>query len=176
MIACEEEIALDIEGITVKLKLDRIDELADGRRLILDYKTGSQVSQASWGEARISEPQLPIYAALALADTDAVAAVAFARVRPDDCGFIGIAVEEGLLPKVAAIDSNAARKLFPAQTSWNELLAHWRASIAAIAREIREGEAAVSFKDEKALAYCEVLPLLRLAERRAQIEAAQRES
>ncbi len=173
VVACEEEVELNIEGIAVKLKLDRIDELADGRRLILDYKTGSNISQASWGETRISEPQLPIYAALALSDQEALAAVAFAKVRLDDCGFIGIAAEEGLLPRVVAIDAAAARKLFPEQTNWNGLIAQWQASIAAIAREIREGEAAVSFNSEGDLAYCEVLPLLRLAERRGQIEAAQ---
>jgi exodeoxyribonuclease-5 len=171
VIACEKEIALEIEGIAVKLKLDRIDELADGRCLILDYKTGSNVSQASWGEARISEPQLPIYAALAQADPEGLAAVAFAKVRIDDCSFIGIGAEEGLLPKVTGIGEAAARRLFPDQSSWDDLLAHWRNSIAAIAREIRTGEAAVSFHDEKDLAWCEVLPLLRLAERRAQIEA-----
>jgi len=155
----------------VKLKLDRIDELADGRCLIIDYKTGSNVSQASWGEARISEPQLPIYAALANANAP-LAAVAFAKVRSDDCGFVGIAAAEGLLPKVAGIDEAAARKLFPGQTNWDALLVHWRNSIAAIAREISSGEAAVSFRDENDLAWCEVLPLLRLAERRAQIEAS----
>jgi hypothetical protein len=30
---------------------------------------------------------------------------------------------------------------------------------------VKEGVAAVVFEDDKALAYCEVLPLLRLAER-----------
>ena len=44
---------------------------------------------------------------------------------------------------------------------------HWRNRIAAVAREIREGDAAVRFADEKLLAYCEVLPLLRLPEVRA---------
>ena len=113
---------------------------------------------------------MPIYAALAQADPEGLAAVAFAKVRIDDCSFVGIGAEEGLLPKVAGIDEAAARKLFPDQSSWDDLLAHWRNSIAAIAREIRAGEAAVSFRDENDLAWCEVLPLLRLAERRAQME------
>ncbi len=116
---------------------------------------------------------MPIYAALAAGSSeDAAAAVeiagaAFARVRPGpgECGFVGIAAEGGLLPKVAGIGEDAARKLFPALTNWPQLLAHWRESIAAIAREVREGCAAVVFKDEQALEYCEVKPLLRLAER-----------
>ena len=171
VVACEERRDVVIEGIAVHLVVDRIDALDDGRRVILDYKTGSGVSMASWGEARIGEPQLPIYAALAGASLagQPVAAVAFARVRLEDCGFLGIAAEAGLLPKVAAIDDAAARKNFPQQASWDALLAHWQASIAAIAREIKAGEAAVRYSDEKELANCAVLPLLRLAERKMQI-------
>ena len=172
VVACEEQRDVEIEGIAVHLVVDRIDALDDGRRVILDYKTGSGVSQASWGETRITEPQLPIYAALAMAgeSKSSLAAVAFAKVRLEDCGFLGIAAEAGLLPKVAAIEDSAARKIFPQQASWVDLLVHWQASIAAIVREIKAGEAAVRFDNEKDLAYCEVLPLLRLAERRAQFE------
>lgn len=170
VISCEEEREVQIGGIGVRLVVDRIDELEDGRRVILDYKTGGEVSQASWGEARISEPQLPIYAVMAAAPA-AVAAVALARVRTDDAGFVGIAAEGGLLPKVAGIGDDAARKLFPEQTSWAELLNRWRERIAAIAREIEAGEAAVCFDALQDLDYCEVKPLLRLAERRAQSES-----
>ena len=175
VVACEERRDVEIEGIVVHLVVDRIDELDDGRRVILDYKTGGGVSQASWGEVRIVEPQLPIYAALAGRPGQNLAAVAFAKVRLEDCGFVGIAAEAGLLPKVAAIDEAAARKIFPRQASWEQLLAHWQASIAAIAREIKAGEAAVRFDNENDLAYCEVLPLLRLAERRAQFEQFENE-
>ena len=178
VVACEARSEMQIEGIAVRLVVDRIDELADGRRVILDYKTGSAISQASWGETRIREPQLPIYAALrqggegeALAEAAEIAAVAFAKVRPDECSFIGIAADADILPNVNGIADGGARKLFPEQANWNELLDHWRASIAAIAREIKAGEAAVSFSDEKDLDYCEVRPLLRLAERKAQLES-----
>ncbi len=171
VVSCEEQADVEIEGISVHLVVDRIDELADGRRVILDYKTGVKVSQDSWGEERISEPQLPIYAALLAGSVLAVpAAVAFAKVRLEDAAFVGIAAEAGVLPKVAGIADGQSRRLFPQQTSWTELISHWRHSIAAIAREIRAGEAAVRFAREQDLEYCEVLPLLRLAERRAEIE------
>jgi exodeoxyribonuclease-5 len=172
VVACERELVLELEGIAVRLVIDRIDALDDGRLLILDYKTGA-VSAASWGDARIAEPQLPVYAALAgvqeAAADGKVCAAAFARVRLDDCGFVGIAAARGLLPDVAGIGDDGARKLFPQLTSWPELLAHWRDSIAAIAHEIAAGDAAVRFADEKDLAWCEVLPLLRVAERRRQL-------
>jgi exodeoxyribonuclease-5 len=54
--------------------------------------------------------------------------------------------------------------------AWQALLDSWKNRIEAIADEIQRGEAAVRFEDESSLAYCDVLPLLRLAERRLQFE------
>lgn len=172
VLACEREITLDIEDIAVRLVLDRVDRLEDGSLLIIDYKTSATVSAQSWGEQRITEPQLPVYAAHAANAADGeVAGVALAKVRLDECGFAGIAVVNGLLPKVAGIGDDAARRIFPAVSGWPELLAVWRDSIGTIAREVGDGVAAVVFADEKDLAWCEVLPLLRLAERESQLEA-----
>ncbi|MFA7268355.1 MAG: PD-(D/E)XK nuclease family protein [Sterolibacterium sp.] len=170
----EQDVEIDIEGIMVRLRVDRIDELDDGRRVIIDYKTGGAVSQASWAAQRIDEPQLPIYAALLPARAydataaEGVAGVVFAKVRLEENAFIGVAAESGLLPKVAGLAE--ARRIYPEPQfpDWDSLFAHWRTRIAAIAREVREGCAAVSFADERKLAYCEVKPLLRLAERKAQ--------
>ena len=87
---CERKEKLEIKGISVELKLDRVDVLPDGRMVVLDYKTGAQVSPNSWAEDRISEPQLPIYAALVLIEGE-VAAVCFAKVRAGEHQFVGIA-------------------------------------------------------------------------------------
>lgn len=172
--ACEREISIEIEGIAVRLVIDRIDALDDGRLLILDYKTGANISAASWAAERITEPQLPVYAAyVADAAGGEIAGVALAKVRLDDCGMSGVAAEDGLLPKVAGIGEDAARKLFPNIAGWPELMAAWQRNIGTIAREVGEGVAAVCFEKEKELDYCEVLPLLRLAERRSQMEAGE---
>jgi probable DNA repair protein len=172
VIAGEREVETDIEGIAVKLVVDRVDQLEDGRCVIIDYKTGSVVSHASWAAARITEPQLPIYAQLT---GETVAAVAFARVRLDEPGFVGIAVADGILPDVGGLDSKAGRRIFAADEfpDWPSMLALWQERIAAIAREVKAGEAAVRFAKEADLAYCDVRPLLRLAERRTQLEGGE---
>lgn len=166
---CEREVELNIAGIQVKLKLDRVDELEDGKLVVIDYKTGSSISHNSWADDRISEPQLPIYAALALAG-DEVSAVCFAKVRAEEQKFVGIAAAADVLPEVKSLDE--ARKLFPEDKfpHWHALIEHWQNSLNAIATEIRHGEAAVKFTDENDLAYCEVKPLLRLPERKLQLE------
>jgi exodeoxyribonuclease-5 len=166
VVACEDRRMVTIEGITVSLILDRMDELEDGSRVILDYKTG-EVKHASWADERITEPQLPIYAALA---GESVSAVAFAKVLLDKPAFAGIAAVDGLLPGVAGISDIKARKLFGEESfpDWDAVLRHWRDAVAAIAREIRAGDAAVRFADENDLAWCEVRPLLRLPEHKMQ--------
>ena len=166
---CERRVKLDIKGITVELTLDRVDVLPDASLVVIDYKTGSQLSANSWASARITEPQLPIYAALVLAAGE-VAAVCFAKVRAGEHQFVGIANDSGTLPGVKGLED--ARKVFDAAQfpEWHALLQHWRDSLEALAEEIKAGDAAVRFESEDDLAYCEVKPLLRLPERKLQLE------
>ncbi|HEY7987241.1 MAG TPA: PD-(D/E)XK nuclease family protein [Methylophilaceae bacterium] len=165
----ERRVEQEIKGISVEFTLDRVDELPDGELVVIDYKTGSQITHNSWAEDRITEPQLPIYAALVLVEGE-VAAVCFAKVRAGEHQFVGIANDDGTLPGVKGLEQ--ARKLFDAEKfpAWHDLLQHWRDSLEAIADEIKAGDAAVRFKDEDELAYCEVKPLLRLPERKLQME------
>ncbi|HEX8962579.1 MAG TPA: PD-(D/E)XK nuclease family protein [Rhodocyclaceae bacterium] len=169
--ACEQTHEIDIEGLPLRLTVDRIDRLADGRCVVIDYKTSRELDCASWSQPRVMEPQLPVYAAYVARGE--VEAVAFARVRAGMEGFVGIAAAPGLLPDVPGIAEKAGRKRFAedAFPDWPSVVAHWRAAIAEVAAEVREGVAAVVVADEKALLHCEVKPLLRLAERRGQMEA-----
>ena len=168
--ACEQEIKTTIEGISIQLIIDRVDVLEDGRRVVMDYKTSSQLSYQSWSEAAITEPQLPMYAAILLQDQD-VAAVCFARLKLGEQRFIGIAAEEDLLPDVEVLGGKRANTFDPHRfPDWSSVLSHWRERFASTARDLRDGKAAVMVEDEALLHYCEVLPLLRLPERQLQFE------
>ncbi|WP_371323526.1 PD-(D/E)XK nuclease family protein [Dechloromonas sp. ZY10] len=163
VLACEQQASVEIEGIQVKMVVDRIDAVPGGQ-LILDYKTGAAIDVKNWASPRITEPQLPIYAALLATDT---VAVAFAKVLPDKPAFAGVAADGDLLPGVPGL-SDGKQRIFPRESfpDWPSVLAHWHERLHAIAREVRAGEAGVVFSDEKLLQYCEVKPLLRLPERR----------
>ncbi len=172
VLACEEKHILEIEGLPVCVVIDRVDELEeDGRWVIIDYKSGLGASAESWSGTRITEPQLPIYASLVFPE-QAVGAVALARVTLDGAGFVGIAEEDGLLPSVKGLE--ASRKLYAEADfpDWDTLRHVWADSVRTIAGEIRDGIAAVVVADEAQLAHCDVLPVLRLAERRTQWEQA----
>lgn len=173
VIACERKSVIEIEGIQVTTVIDRIDRLPDGRLVVLDYKTGQGIDTRNWAEERITEPQLPIYAAIALPQEgdEAVAGVAFAKVVLDNPAFAGVGEEKELLPGIVGLDDPKRRQFTGERfAAWSDLLAHWHARLHAVAAEVRAGAAGVRLADEKALRYCEVLPLLRLAERRQQLE------
>lgn len=171
----EAEGARDImiEGIVAHLRIDRIDQLADGRTLIIDYKTGASIDTRNWANDRITEPQLPIYAAIADHPNGEIAGVAFGQVHLSGVGFKGICQDNHLLPNVHAVNSDKGRRQFDDLRfpDWPSVLQHWRDAIHRVAREVRAGDASVRITSDNDLRYCEVLPLLRISERQQQLDA-----
>jgi probable DNA repair protein len=125
----------EFEGLRLRLRADRIDVDGQGRRIVLDYKTGVRKT-APWADGRPEDPQLLIYA---LTEPQ-VAALAFARLTVGDIGLQGIASESGFAPGIVAYgDDKATREA----TSWDALQGQWRGRLATVAGEVREGWAAV---------------------------------
>jgi exodeoxyribonuclease-5 len=172
--AVERKQTIPIENILITLAVDRVDQLEDGRLLVMDYKTGTTIDFKNWAKTNITEPQLPIYAAFLMGDAK-VAAVCFAKVTTDKAGFAGIAASKDVIKGPLVLDEAKGRNVFNEADfpDWPSVIAHWKASIIATALSIKAGDAAVKFEHEKQLAYCEVLPLLRLAERQLQFEHVQ---
>ena len=170
--ACEKRFELDVEGLKLNLSIDRIDKLAEGGLVVIDYKTSAAVSNSSWAEDRITEPQLPIYVVLAL-KYEQVLAVSFAKIRSDETKFVGLSAEQDVLPKVTALEKVTKSSAFYEFPDWDALLEHWYTSLTNIAQEIKSGVADVTMNNEADLVYCDVKPLLRLPERLLQFENMQ---
>jgi ATP-dependent helicase/nuclease subunit B len=69
-------------GLDFRVRIDRVDRLPDGARVLIDYKTGAAI--VDWRGERPDNPQLPIYSLLR---TAALVAVAYARVNAAEPGF-----------------------------------------------------------------------------------------
>lgn len=176
VLEAEGKREVTIEGIVAHMRIDRIDQLADGRTVIIDYKTGAGIDTRNWAHERITEPQLPIYAAIAEHPNGEIAGVAFGLVHMSNIGFKGIGQDNHLLPNVYAVDSDKGRRQFDATEfpDWQSVLRHWHDAIHRVAREVREGDAGVRITSDTDIRYCDVRPLLRIAERQEQLEAALR--
>lgn len=168
IVDCEVAKKVHICGIEVTLQIDRVHQLENGGLEFVDYKTGQQPKTKSWGEDRITEPQLPIYATFYSDAEQQVAGVYFGMVKLADYEFSGISAAH-----FEAEQDKRKSQLAKEFSDWSQLLTHWKTAIESIARELRSGDAAVRFDDEAELAYCEVTPLLRLPERKLQFERFQ---
>lgn len=79
----EMEVAteVDVHGVTIMIKRDRVDETMIGEKVVLDYKENAP-AMSGWKADGLYEPQVPI-GALTLPDSDAVNAAAFAGLNRD---------------------------------------------------------------------------------------------
>jgi ATP-dependent helicase/nuclease subunit B len=82
----EAKREVTIAGLTLKLRLDRIDEVQNGGRLVIDYKSG-EVGPSAWEGDRPDDVQLPLYATFAVSED--LEGLVFARVRPGKTKFLG---------------------------------------------------------------------------------------
>ncbi|HSH40789.1 MAG TPA: PD-(D/E)XK nuclease family protein, partial [Arenicellales bacterium] len=155
VVGTEVEMLVELAGVSFRVRADRVDELADGRRLIIDYKTGRLAGTRSWTQARITEPQLPMYA---LGLEGEVAALALAGVRRGECALRGIADGDDVLPSLAAVQDLELPDMASLRT-------HWASALARLAQGFRQGDARVDPIDADACRLCDVHALCRIFER-----------
>lgn len=149
--AIEARREIDFAGLKLTLFIDRIDRLASGERLLIDYKTSAQLSTNQWLGGRPDEPQLPLYA---VTQEAGIQGLAFAQLNPRALQWIGLGELTSPLPG-----------LKPAEPDWNSQLRDWRSVLSELAEGFIQGDARVDFKDQKALDYsADLLPLNRALE------------
>ena len=159
--ATEVGRTIHLAGVTLDLRLDRIDRLIDGSLLVIDYKSGD-VSPKSWELPRPDDVQLPLYAGFALDREDEnLGGLVFAKVRPGDLEFAGhIGDSAATLFAGLKNNSNLAKNPLTA-----EQLLGWRECIEGLAREFVAGHAEVDPRDApKTCERCGLQTLCRIHE------------
>ncbi len=145
----EEKKFINLNGLRLELRVDRIDRLPDGSVILIDYKSGDLKAKDLEG-SRPSEPQLLIYAA---AIEETVEGIYIAKVKPRKPESVGFAHKEHFPV------SKYARK----KTSWAQVRDESREHLHSIAAEFVRGYAAV--KPEKgACTYCDLTAVCRILE------------
>ncbi|HTM63218.1 MAG TPA: PD-(D/E)XK nuclease family protein [Gammaproteobacteria bacterium] len=158
VIASESSSEITFGKLTINVRIDRIDQLADGNKLIIDYKTSSDLNINKWFGSRPESPQLPLYTQI---DKEHTAGISFAQIAPGKFGFKGVSQYdlniEGITPSDKIKGDN--------KCSWRELTDVWQTTLHALADDFYDGKAHVDPKDtKKTCVYCGLKPLCRIYE------------
>ncbi len=164
VVACEQARQVLLSGLSMQLRLDRLDRLDDGTHALIDYKTGV-AKVAGWLGERPDEPQLPLYFQTS---EQTVSALAFARVkrgaRGKVFGFDGVAAAENLLLDVGQIEHKFGMEK-KGYVSWDVLTAEWETSLNTLVTNFINGDAEVDPKNGSlTCAQCDLQSLCRISE------------
>lgn len=149
VVSAEATISAALGGHPLELRIDRIDALADGRRLLIDYKTSS-ITPAAWFGERPEDAQMPVYASVL---EPAVDGVAIGRVRTGDCSLKG----GSSLPAMTRGSYDPA--------DWRAQLALWGDTVQRLATEFAQGDARVNPRQPpETCRYCHLHSFCRIDE------------
>lgn len=149
IISLEQKHEISFDGLALRLRIDRIDKLADGTIIIIDYKTGKQsISIFGWLNENLTNPQLPLYCITTAGDAGSIA---FAELKPNALGFKGITKKDLQIDGIKFIEDH----------EWSELLTKWRSTLTQLAQDFRAGNAMIAPKPG-ACRTCELKVLCRV--------------
>jgi RecB family exonuclease len=165
----QEQKHVDIGALRLRMRVDRLDTVAEGRKLLIDYKTG-KVSPRSWEGERPEDPQLPLYASFG--ELGDICGLLFAQIRAGEIEVKGraedavAAVHPGLSPQ-----QDLVKKPLTA-----EMRSQWRTELEKLAEGFLRGETTVDPKHPaKTCQMCDLSSLCRKAETLIPLRAAEQD-
>lgn len=154
----EIEQKININQLTLNVKIDRVDQCSDGKTLIIDYKTGA-TSTASWLGDRPTSPQLPLYCVFNDLEQHP-SGIAYGSLKASALTFAGICSDD------LSVGTSGITPISKVRTSslktWPDTVTHWKTAIEKLSDEFCSGDARVEPISKLACQYCHLENLCRI--------------
>ncbi len=125
-----------LAALQLHFRIDRIDEMPGGHRLVIDYKTGKQLpAKRSYWESPLRSPQLPFYALLTDAD-----GIAFAQLATGMIGWQGVACTDSWMQGIVTAEQLTNGQI----PQWGDLRAFWWTALDDLAKDVLAGRFVVN--------------------------------
>lgn len=158
VVAVEQEKTIEIDKFSLAIRVDRIDEVAEGEKLIIDYKTKKACDTNDWFGQRPDEPQLPLYC---ITNQDTIVGLAFAQLHTSNTELKGIAQKDLDLPSLKTITEKTKADAL----AWEGQLTQWQLNLTQLFRDFQSGNAEVDPKNPaETCRYCDLQTLCRIHE------------
>jgi probable DNA repair protein len=156
--SAEQELHFELGSLPLRVRMDRIDRLANGGLVLIDYKTGANITKNRLKGDRPAEPQLLVYAA---AKGSQVEGLLFGSVVPRDSRWNGITRSKLV-----------SRTTVEVCKDWDAFLRESRENVKKLANEYVTGFAVIT-PSKTACAYCDLPALCRKEEQALTAEDAE---
>jgi len=167
VLAREHDTVWEHGNLSLKLRIDRVDQVHDDELVLIDYKSAAKTA-VDWEDPRPGNPQLMLYT-LAVEQAASlpihqVSGTFFAQVNIEKTAFNGLTAHEGIYPGASVGEQAGKRSGLSENANWQELKKQWEASLGVLAEEFLAGRLVVDPKNTGTCDYCQIKPFCRVSE------------
>ena len=135
----EKKIEIRLDGLSLSLRVDRIDHTTDKKQILIDYKTGN-ANPGEWFTERLLSPQLPLYS-----NVISPMGVYFAQTKKGEMGMKGVQYLENEISSIQFMKIKKPNKFSEiiGEPTWDNLLTYWKNKTSYLANEFLSGRLSI---------------------------------
>ncbi len=145
--ALEQAYTIDLAGLQIKVRVDRLDSVAENT-WVIDYKSTLPASKP-WNEERPQEPQLLLYALL----DETINTIMLMQIKTGNILCSGLSENKSDIKGISSLKKDEC---------WSDTRAYWRTQLTSLAHELQQGHCPPQPLNETICTYCDFKNLCRI--------------